>query len=597
MQNFTTRPEIRGTFGAVTSTHWIASAVGMSILEKGGNAFDAAVATGFVLQVVEPHLNGPAGDLPVIFHSARDERVGVLCAQGPAPAAATIETMKAMGIDELIPGSGLLATVVPGAFDGWLLLLRDHGTMELADVLTPAIEYCAEGHPLLPSVADMIASLQIFFEKQWPTSAKVWCPQGESPKALSLFKNGDLAKTYGRLLDAAQGKTREARIDAARNEWRSGFVAEAIGDYVKDARVMDVTGRRNIALLTQDDMAGWRAGYEAPSTIEYQGWTVCKTGPWGQGPVLLQALQILKNFDIASMDPLGEEFVHVVIEAIKLAYADREAYYGDPEFYDVPIDILLSEQYGQDRAVLISSQASAELRPGIIKGHEHLAAAAITRAGRKIDVLEDPATGEPTMAHLTDTKGDTVHLDIVDRWGNLVSSTPSGGWLQSNPIVPGLGFALNSRAQMFWLDEGLASSLKPKARPRTTLTPTIAYHQDGTKLAFGTPGGDQQDQWQLVWFLRMVHHGFDLQQGIDAPLFHSKHFQASFYPRAAAPSEMMIEETIGQHVIEALRSRGHEVDVAQANSVGRLTAAKRHPDGQIQAAATPRLMQAYAIGR
>ncbi len=591
MQNFTTRPEIRGTFGAVTSTHWIASAVGMSILEKGGNAFDAAVATGFVLQVVEPHLNGPAGDLPVIFHSARDERVGVLCAQGPAPAAATIETMKAMGIDELIPGSGLLATVVPGAFDGWLLLLRDHGTMELADVLTPAIEYCAEGHPLLPSVADMIASLQIFFEKQWPTSAKVWCPQGESPKALSLFKNGDLAKTYGRLLDAAQGKTREARIDAARNEWRSGFVAEAIGDYVKDARVMDVTGRRNIALLTQDDMAGWRAGYEAPSTIEYQGWTVCKTGPWGQGPVLLQALQILKNFDIASMDPLGEEFVHVVIEAIKLAYADREAY------YDVPIDILLSEQYGQDRAVLISSQASAELRPGIIKGHEHLAAAAITRAGRKIDVLEDPATGEPTMAHLTDTKGDTVHLDIVDRWGNLVSSTPSGGWLQSNPIVPGLGFALNSRAQMFWLDEGLASSLKPKARPRTTLTPTIAYHQDGTKLAFGTPGGDQQDQWQLVWFLRMVHHGFDLQQGIDAPLFHSKHFQASFYPRAAAPGEMMIEETIGQHVIEALRSRGHEVDVAQANSVGRLTAAKRHPDGQIQAAATPRLMQAYAIGR
>ena len=591
MQNFTTRPEIRGTFGAVTSTHWIASAVGMSILEKGGNAFDAAVATGFVLQVVEPHLNGPAGDLPVIFHSARDERVGVLCAQGPAPAAATIETMKAMGIDELIPGSGLLATVVPGAFDGWLLLLRDHGTMELADVLTPAIEYCAEGHPLLPSVADMIASLQIFFEKQWPTSAKVWCPQGESPKALSLFKNGDLAKTYGRLLDAAQGKTREARIDAARNEWRSGFVAEAIGDYVKDARVMDVTGRRNIALLTQDDMAGWRAGYEAPSTIEYQGWTVCKTGPWGQGPVLLQALQILKNFDIASMDPLGEEFVHVVIEAIKLAYADREAY------YDVPIDILLSEQYGQDRAVLISSQASAELRPGIIKGHEHLAAAAITRAGRKIDVLEDPATGEPTMAHLTDTKGDTVHLDIVDRWGNLVSSTPSGGWLQSNPIVPGLGFALNSRAQMFWLDEGLASSLKPKARPRTTLTPTIAYHQDGTKLAFGTPGGDQQDQWQLVWFLRMVHHGFDLQQGIDAPLFHSKHFQASFYPRAAAPSEMMIEETIGQHVIEALRSRGHEVDVAQANSVGRLTAAKRHPVGQIQAAATPRLMQAYAIGR
>ncbi len=597
MPDFTTRPEIRGTFGVVTSTHWIASAIGMSILEKGGNAFDAAVATGFVLQVVEPHLNGPAGDLPVIFYSARDQDVGVLCAQGTAPGAATIEAMKSMGIEDLIPGSGLLATVVPGAFDGWLLLLRDHGTMELVDVLAPAIEYCKHGHPLLPAVANAIASLQEFFEKQWPSSAKTWCPDGTSPRAQSLFRNADLAKTYGKLVDAAKGDSREARIDAVRDEWRTGFVAQAIGEYLSEAKVMDVTGRRNLALLTQDDIAQWRASFEEPTSVEYHGWTVCKTGPWGQGPVLLQALQILKNFDIAAMDPFGEEFVHVVIEAIKLAYADREAYYGDPDFYQIPVEPLLSETYGRERATLISSQASLDLRPGEIEGHEHLAKAAIARAARKIDVLEDPATGEPTMAHLTDVKGDTVHLDIADRWGNLVSSTPSGGWLQSNPIVPGLGFALNSRAQMFWLDEGSASSLKPNARPRTTLTPTIACHRDGTKLAFGTPGGDQQDQWQLVWFLRMVHHGLDLQQGIDAPLFHSTHFQASFYPRTAAPGEMMIEETIGRETIEALRGRGHKVDIAQANTVGRLTAAKRHPDGQLQAAATPRLMQAYAIGR
>ncbi|SFO40499.1 gamma-glutamyltranspeptidase / glutathione hydrolase [Roseovarius lutimaris] len=597
MQNFTTRPEIRGTFGVVTSTHWIASAVGMSILEKGGNAFDAAVATGFVLQVVEPHLNGPAGDLPVIFHSVRDDGPGVLCAQGPAPAAATIEAMKTRGIEDLIPGSGLLATVVPGAFDGWLLLLRDHGTMELADVLTPAIGYCADGHPLLASVAETIASMQPFFEKQWPTSAKVWCADGKKPTALSLFKNPDLAKTYGKLVDAAKGDTREARIDAARDEWRTGFVAEAIGNYLKDAKVMDVTGRRNSALLTQDDITAWSAHFEAPTKIDYHGWTLCKTGPWGQGPVLLQALQILKNFDIAAMDPYGAEFVHTVIEAIKLAYADREAYYGDPDFYDVPVDVLLSEEYGRERAKLISDKASLEQRPGVVEGHEHLAEAAIMRALRKMDVLQDAATGEPTMAHLTDVKGDTVHLDIIDRWGNAVSSTPSGGWLQSNPVVPGLGFGLNSRAQMFWLDEGLASSLKPGARPRTTLTPTIAYHKDGTLLSLGSPGGDQQDQWQLVWLLRMVHHGFDMQQGIDAPLFHSTHFQASFYPRAAESGEMMIEETIGKDVIQTLRDRGHEVAVAQANTVGRLTAAKRHPDGQLQAAATPRLMQAYAIGR
>ena len=597
MPEFTTRPEIRGTFGVVASTHWIASAVGMSILEKGGNAFDAAVATGFVLQVVEPHLNGPAGDLPAIFYSARDEDIGVLCAQGTAPAAATIEAMKAIGIEDLMPGSGFLATVVPGAFDGWLLLLRDHGTMELGDVLAPAIEYCKQGHPLLPRVANAIASLQDFFEKQWPTSAKVWCPDGVVPRELSLFRNPDLAATYGKLINAAKGDTREDRIDAVRDEWRAGFVAQAIGEYLGKAKVMDVTGQRNAALLTQDDLAHWSASFEEPNRVDYHGWTVCKTGPWGQGPVLLQALQILKNFDLAAMDPMGDAFVHVVIEAIKLAYADREAYYGDPDYYDVPIEQLLSETYGRERSTLISDRASFETRPGEIAGLEHLAEAAVSRVERNFNVLEDPATGEPTMAHLTDVKGDTVHLDIVDRWGNLVSATPSGGWLQSNPVIPGLGFALNSRAQMFWLDEALASSLKPNARPRTTLTPTIACHQDGTRLAFGTPGGDQQDQWQLVWFLRMVHHGFDLQQGIDAPLFHSMHFQSSFYPRTAAPGEMMVEETIGEATIEALRGRGHKVDVAEANSVGRLTAAKRHPDGQLQAAATPRLMQAYAIGR
>ncbi|WP_417742966.1 gamma-glutamyltransferase family protein [Salipiger sp.] len=597
MAGFTTRPEIRGTFGMVTSTHWIASAVGMAILEKGGNAFDAAVATGFVLQVVEPHLNGPAGDLPVLFHSARDGQPCVLCAQGVAPAAASIEAMRAAGIDGLIPGSGLLATVVPGAFDGWLLLLRDHGSMELSEVLAPAIGYLSDGHPMLPSVAGAIAGLERFFAAHWPSSHAVWCPDGAAPGALALFRNPDLAATYRRLVEAAQGDTRTARIDAARAAWRDGFVADAIADYLGDAQVMDVTGERHGALLTRADLAGWAASYEAPASVAYHGWTVCKTGPWGQGPVLLQALQILKTFDLSAMDPLGEEFAHTVIEAIKLAWADREAYYGDPDHYDIPLETLLSERYGRERAALITDEASQEQRPGRIPGHEALADAAVARAARRIDVMEDPATGEPTMAHLTDTRGDTVHLDIVDRWGNMVSATPSGGWLQSSPVVPGLGFPLNSRAQMFWLDEGLPSSLTPGARPRTTLTPSIAYGPKGEILSFGTPGGDQQDQWQLVWFLRFVHHGFDLQQGIDAPLFHSQHFQTSFYPREAKPGTMMIEASIGAVVIEALKARGHDVVVAEPNSVGRLTAALRHGDGMLQAAATPRLMQAYAIGR
>ena len=595
MTNFTTRPEIKGTFGVVTSTHWIASAVGMSILERGGNAFDAAVATGFVLQVVEPHLNGPAGDLPVIYRASGDEPK-VLCAQGTAPAAATLEAMKALDL-EMIPGSGLLATVVPGAFDGWLTLLRDEGTMELQDVLKPAIEYLQNGYPTLPAVSNIIRELLPFFKSHWPSSADVWAPDDTVPEANSLMRNPDLANTWQRICEEATGATREERIDSARKAWSDGFIADTISEWLEDAKVMDVTGKRHKAFLSRDDMKNWSARIEAPQSVKYHGWEVHKTGPWGQGPVLLQALQVLKNFDLSAMDPMGAEFVHTVVEAIKLAWADREAYYGDPDFFDIPITKLLSEEYGSERAKLISAQASMEQRPGIIAGYETLAQATIERALRKIDVQDNPATGEPTMAHLTDVKGDTVHLDIIDRAGNMISATPSGGWLQSNPVVPGLGFALNSRAQMFWLDEGLASSLKAGARPRTTLTPSLAFHEDGRALAFGTPGGDQQDQWQLIWFLRFVHHGLDLQQGIDAPLFHSQHFQGSFYPRQAKPGRLMLEASFGESVIAELKKRGHEVVISPANTIGRLTAALRHPDGMMQAAATPRLMQAYAIGR
>ena len=598
MTDFTTRPEIRGTFGTVTSTHWIASAVGMSILEKGGNAFDAAVATGLVLQVVEPHLNGPAGDLPALFHAVGKGGTQVLAAQGPAPAGATLEHYRKElgGEHALIPGSGLLATVIPGAFDGWMLMLRDYGTMEPSEVMAPAIDYARDGHPLLPRVADQIAGLAEYFAEHWPTSHATWCPEGALPQAQALFRNPDLAATYQRLADAAEGESREARIDAVRAAWSEGFVAEAIDSYLTDAEVMDVSESRHRGVLTKADMAGWQARVETPLSIDYHGWRVSKTQSWSQGPVLLQALQILKNFDLAAMDPLGADFVHTVIEAMKLAYADREAYYGDPDHTEIPMEHLLSDGYGAERAKLISDEASTEQRPGRVPGFEHWADAAIARASRDYGASQVIAQ-EPTMAHLTDRKGDTVHLDVIDRWGNAVAATPSGGWLQSNPVVPGLGFPLNSRAQMFWLEEGQPTTLAPGRRPRTTLTPTIAEREDGALLAFGTPGGDQQDQWQLIWFLRFVHHGLGLQQGMDAPLFHSLHFQASFYPRAAKPSQMMIEPNFGEAVIEDLRGRGHKVQVAPEWSIGRLTAALREPDGLLRSAATPRLMQAYAVGR
>jgi gamma-glutamyltranspeptidase/glutathione hydrolase len=348
-------------------------------------------------------------------------------------------------------------------------------------------------------------------------------------------------------------------------------------------------------VLGAEDLAGYSAHVEEPLTYDYHGWTVAKAGPWTQGPVLLQALAILKGMDLGRMDPLGAEFVHAVVEAKKLAYADREVYYGDPDFAEVPLSTLLSDDYNAVRRALIGDRASLDLNPGTVPGFEDQRA----RTLKLLDALSptDQAVYEPTMAHLSEKKGDTVHIDVIDAEGNMVAITPSGGWLQSSPIVPGLGFALNTRAQMFWLEEGLPTSLAPGKRPRTTLTPSLALKDGLPQMVFGTPGGDQQDQWQLVFFLRYVHSGLNLQEVIDQPLFHSSHFPSSFFPRARQPGGLMIERNIGAAVLDDLRARGHRITEAEPWTIGRLTAARRDPDGLMRAAATPRLMQAYAVGR
>ncbi len=595
MTAFTTRPEILGTFGVVTSTHWIASAVGMSILEKGGNAFDAAVATGFVLQIVEPHLCGPGGDMPAILYSKKKDKVEVICAQGPAPAGATIEHYRREGL-KLIPGDGLLATVIPGAFDGWMLMLRDYGRLTVRDVLEPAIHYAEKGHPVLPRVSATIAGLADFYRKEWPTSYETWLPGGAAPEPWSNFRNPVLAETWKRVVAEAESKSdREAQIEAARGAYYRGFVAEAIDSYVSKTEVMDASGTRHKGVLTADDMANWQATVEAPLTYDYHGWTVAKIGPWGQGPVFLQTLSLLKGFDLAGMDPAGADFVHTVTEAMKLAFADREVYYGDPNFTRVSLETLLSDAYADERRRLVSSEASLALRPGKLPGFE--SQYDLTMAMLDAPEAKSGAVYEPTMSHLTEKRGDTVHIDVIDREGNMVSVTPSGGWLQSSPIIPGLGFCLNSRAQMFWLQPGLPSSLAPGKRPRTTLTPTMALHEGRPTLAFGTPGGDQQEQWQLSFFLRYVHHGLNLQEAIDKPLFHSTHFPSSFYPRTREPGGLTAEANFGADVLDTLRKRGHQLTVAPEWTVGRLTAARRDADGLLRAAATPRLMQAYAVGR
>jgi gamma-glutamyltranspeptidase/glutathione hydrolase len=586
---FTTRPELVGTFGMVAATHWLASAAGMRILEAGGNAFDAAVAAGFTLQVVEPHLNGPAGEVPILFAHAGGP-VRVIAGQGPAPAAATIDAFAGLGLD-LVPGTGSLAACVPGAFDAWLRLLAEHGTARLADVLAPALSYAEDGFPVVASISTTVARVARVFRDDWPSSAAVWLPGGAPPPPGSRMRLPGLAATYRRILAEAQaaGTDRQAQLKAARRAWAQGFVAEAIDRWCATAEVPDTSGRRHRGLLTGDDLARFTAPEEEPASVAYRDWRVYKTGPWGQGPVLLQQLRLLEGDDLAALDPVGPDFVHLVVEAAKLAFADREAWYGDAP---VPLADLLSPEYAQARRGLIGDRASLELRPGSPGGRRpllprHPGSGPVPAAG----------TGEPPL-------GDTCHVSVMDRWGNAVAATPSGGWLQSSPAIPELGFPLGTRAQMFWLTRGLPNSLAPGKRPRTTLTPSIAAHAGGARMAFGTPGGDQQDQWSTTFFLRLVGGGpaggpgGNLQEAIDLPMFHTTHAPSSFYPRTARPGELHVEGRLPESTRAELARRGHQVVVNGEWSLGRLSAVRRDAGtGMLHAAANPRGMQGYAVGR
>jgi gamma-glutamyltranspeptidase/glutathione hydrolase len=593
---FTTRPEIVGTFGVVASTHWIATAVGMSILEKGGNAFDAAVATAFTLQVVEPHLCGPGGDVPLILHDTRRNRTEVICGQGSMPAGATIGHYKGLGLD-LIPGTGLLPACIPGTFDAYMLLLRDYGTMRVSDVLSPAIGYYLNGYPLAERASATIATVAEQFRTHWKTSAAVFLPGDKVPTTGSLFRNPAVGNTYARLLKEAEagGGGREAEIERARKAWGQGFVAEAIDKFCRTQEVMDVSGKPNKGVLTGQDMAQWQATVEAPLTYDYGRYTVCKAGPWTQGPVVLQQLALLKGFNLDGMNPTSPDFIHLQIECLKLAFADREAFYGDPAFVDVPMKTLLSDAYNTDRRKLVDpQQASLEQRPGKVDGYGGVVK--LRRAdGVRLGVASSGA-GEPTVGRVGQTTGDTVHFDIIDKDGNMISATPSGGWLQSSPVIPELGFPLGTRGLLFWLEEGLPGSLAPGKRPRTTLTPTLAHRDGEPYMVWGSPGGDQQDQWITQFLLRHAHCGMNLQEAIDAPAWHSEHFPSSFWPRTARPGVLVLEGRVPKDTVDELKKRGHEVEVNDQWSEGRLTAASRE-DPWRKAAANPRGMQGYAAGR
>ena len=481
MPGFTTRPEIRGTFGVVATTHWLASSVAMSVLEKGGNAFDAAVAAGFTLQVVEPHLNGPLGEAPILVYSAENRRCDMICGQGVAPQGATIAHYKSLGLD-LIPGTGLLAATVPGAFDAWARLARDYGTMPLAELMEPALGYAENGYPLVGRIRDTIMTVAELFRREWTTSAAVYLPGGNPPTPGKLFRNPALAATYRRVLAEAEagGGNRERRIERARDAWYRGLCRR--GDrpllpHAEGARRLGTAPSRRADRRRHGALAG--AGRDAadlrlPRLYRRQGRAV------EPGAGAAAAAGAAAGVRSRRSRP-GRAGVRPHRHRMRQARLCRpRGVVRRPRFRRCADgDVAEPRLQRHQRARLVGERASLELRPGQpgrARAYVLVGGADVAPAAGVGEPTVGPmgGIGEPTTSELGVVAGDTCHLDIIDRWGNMVSATPSGGWLQSSPVIPELGFCLGTRLQIAWLDERSASSLAPGKRPRSTLSPTLA---------------------------------------------------------------------------------------------------------------------------
>jgi len=549
---------------------------GLRMLLKGGNAVDAGAAMWFALTVLEPWIVGPAGESPILIYVSEEDRVVAVNGQGPAPKAATIEWFKENGYN-LIPPDGFLPAVVPAALDAWINALSRYGTMKLEDVIEPAVELAAEGFPVTTNFERSVGRLEKRFREEWPSSAQIYLPQGRAPKIGEIFVNPDMGKTFKALAEAERKELkfgRQAGLEAARSYFYEGPIAEKVVEFIHGFRCRDTYGQEHYGLLTLEDFTEYRGRIEEPVSVDYRGYRVHKRGPWSQGPVFLQWLNLLEGFDLKGMGHNSVEYLHTLIECAKLAYADREEYYADPDFVKVPLEILLSKRYAAERCELIDpDRADMELRPGMARAKK----------------LEEGERGEHAS--------DTVQLDAADRYGNLLSATPSGGWITTSPVIPDLGFPLGTRAQMFHFDPAHAEKLAPKRRPSTTLTPSLVTRDGAPYMAFGTPGGDQQEQWTIQLFLNHVEFGMDLQEALDAPTVHTTHFPGSFHPHDAHPGEIHVEDRISSNVRDGLAARGHRVVVSGGWSHGRCLAIRYDQEnGIIYGAASPRTQTPYAMG-
>lgn len=577
------RPVVMGRRGVVSTGHYLATECGLHVLRSGGNSVDAAAAAGFALTLLQPHQNGAGGEVPLLVYDAGDRRTHAVSGHGTAPREATLTRFRTLGV-EVIPGDGFLPAVVPAIVGAWIRALERFGTWRLADVLEPAIWLAREGYPMYGALRDAIANAGTRFRDEWPTSAELYLPDGRLPALASVFRNPGWAATFGRLAHVDRAHRDRAGGLQAAHELFYGEIGRQIVGFARTTAIRDATGRSHTALLDAADFEAYTPRVEESVSVSVGGIQVHKCGPWTQGPVFLQALKLVEKTRAAEHGHNSAAYIHAVTECLKLALADRELHYGDPLFSDVPLDVLLSDAYAQERAGLVDPHhASLELRPGWAEGCGRIP------PFEALDVRDVEAAVRRAGA------GDTTKLEVIDAAGNMVSATTSGGWLQSSPVIPGLGFCLGTRAQMFCLEPRHPNCLAPGKRPRSTLTPTLATRDGLPFLSFGSPGGDQQDQWALQFFLNAVVFGMSLQEAVEAPTFWTTHAPGSFYPRTAEPGTLYLEERVEPTVRAELASLGHRVVVAPAWSGGNtLAACIDTGSGVLSAAASPRLEPAYA---
>ena len=598
MVNFITRPVIMARRGVVTSGHYLVSTAGLRMLMNGGNAIDAAAAMGICETLIEPQSCGIGGEVPTLIYVAKERKTYAVSGMGWSPKELTIEWCRANGID-LIPGDGYLPACVPAPVGTWATALARFGTMSFSEILQPTIEFAENGFPVYESMNRRLRAEEQKFNELYPTTGQVYLDGGRARNVGDIHRNPDFAEMLRimcRAEDEAKGRGRVAGIEAARDAFYKGEIAEMIVRYTTDTPVLDASGEEHTALLSYEDMAEWEATVEEPVAIEYNGLDVFKCPSWTQGPTFLQHLSILDALDAGALGHNTADYLHAWIESAKLAFADREAYYGDPTHDDVPFETLLSREYGAARAGEIGDTASLELRPGDagygIPEYTSISVAEDNRRALGVAAreIQDLGIGH---AHI----GDTTHLDAMDAEGNMVAATPSGGWIGSSPVVPGLGFPLGTRGQMFYLNSERPNALAPRKRPRATLTPTMVTRDGGPFMAFGTPGGDSQEQWTLQFFLNHVDFGMNLQEALDAPTVHTTHFPSSFYPRAAFPGHVVAESRIPAGTLDELRRRGHEIEAVDGWANGKVMGIRYHAEsGMIAGAASAKNNIGYAMG-